>query len=907
MPRYSSQDIDHIVDTLRSAKDNGKPAHILFGAGCSKSAGIPLASEIVEAIHNKYPGYCQSLAEVDQRKYGACMKLLSPNQRRDLLTPFLTKASINWAHIALAQFLSTRFVERALTVNFDNLLARACGLLSLYPAIYDFGSAPTADVSVIVSPAIVHLHGQGHGVVLLNTEDETKTHSTKIAPVLRQSMERPLIVIGYSGATDDVLRSLREHYPGTEYLYWLSNSEDVNPAVREIADIYPYFKCVAGVDADRFLIELAQKLRCWPPIVCTNPIGHLLAELKPVTDYPTVPGNEVDILSAVRSRLAELEESEKQQEQTTKTIEKLLFEGRYEEAVSVFDAIPVGFANANQRRIGVAALILMGGKFYDEAQTANRTTAVVLLEQARAKCEAAQKIDPSDPMILYNVGVVLLEKASRTIDVAEAIELFKAAQDKYEAALAIKPDYHDALNNCGAALSGRARRVDGAAEALELFKAAEMKYEAALRIKADKHVALSNWGNALVGRARRTEDASEAVGLLKAAEAKYEAALLIKSDYHDALTNWGNALFARAELVRDADEAIEFFKAAGTKYEASLQIRSDDCEALNNLGNALVARARRVKDAAEAVKLFKEAEGKYEAALSIKTDQDEAMYNWAVALAAHAEHARDSAEAVELLKAAETKYEATLRIKSDKHEALFNWGNALAARAIHVNDAAESSELFKAAEEKYKAELLIKPDDYEALNNWGSALSARAMRANGAAKASELFRQAEAKYEAALRIKPDAQMVLGNWGHALLARAERCRDALEALELLKAAEGKYETALRISPDDKETLHAYGIALLQRAKRTVEKDEANDLLKLAAAKLKMAQQCGDSELFACAYALLDQVDDCRQTFEAAEKIDTLPLPDKLENDDDLQSVHRLTWFRELIERLTNKSV
>src|SRR5580704_11587526 len=191
MSRYSPQDIDEIVDTIRKAKDRGKPAHILFGAGCSKAAGIPLASEIVTEIHKQYPARRQRLPEADKHKYGACMKLLSPNERRDLLAPYLSKASINWAHIALAQFMSERFIDRALTVNFDNLLARACGLLSLYPAIYDFGSAPTSDVSLIVSPAIVHLHGQGHGVVLLNTEDETKKHSDKITAVLQESLDRP--------------------------------------------------------------------------------------------------------------------------------------------------------------------------------------------------------------------------------------------------------------------------------------------------------------------------------------------------------------------------------------------------------------------------------------------------------------------------------------------------------------------------------------------------------------------------------------------------------------------------------------------------------------------------------------------------------------------------------------------
>ena len=95
LSRYSSQEIDEIADTLRSARDRAKPAHILFGAGCSRAAGIPLASEIVAKIGELYRGRWRGLTETDQQKYGACMKLLSPNERRDLLTPYLMKASRN--------------------------------------------------------------------------------------------------------------------------------------------------------------------------------------------------------------------------------------------------------------------------------------------------------------------------------------------------------------------------------------------------------------------------------------------------------------------------------------------------------------------------------------------------------------------------------------------------------------------------------------------------------------------------------------------------------------------------------------------------------------------------------------------------------------------------------------------
>jgi hypothetical protein len=522
MPRYSSQEIDEIVDTLRSARDRGKPAHILFGAGCSKAAGIPLASEIVAEIHKRYSGYCHRLDEADRHKYGACMKLLSPNERRDLLAPYLARANINWAHIALAQFMNEKFIERALTVNFDNLLARACGLLSLYPAIYDFASAPTSDVSLIVSPAIVHLHGQGHGVVLLNTEDETKVHSAKIAPALRQSMDHPLIVIGYSGATDDVLRIVREQYRGGEYLYWLSHNDDPDPTVRRVADDHGYFKCVGGVDADRFLIELAQKLRCWPPTICTNPIGHLLAELKPVADYPTVPGSEVDILLTTRTRLAELEMNDQQKGHATRGIEKSLLEGRYDEAVRIFDAAGASDRMTNDERdLGVAALMLAGDSIFGEGnKTVDRDTAAELYLQAQSKYEAALRIKPGDHTVLYNLGVALASRARRASDPAKAQELFKQADERFAAALNIRPDEPRTLRGRGTVLLEYAKRVSDKKQAAELLNAAELSLKMAEKFGDTRTYNLA-CVYAMLDRAddcRTTLERTEKAGTLPAAD-----------------------------------------------------------------------------------------------------------------------------------------------------------------------------------------------------------------------------------------------------------------------------------------------------------------------------------------------------------------------------------------------------
>ena len=170
MAKYSSEDVRKIAERIKAARDRERPAHFLIGAGCSISAGIPSADDLVKRIHREYPAHCADLPPEMRSLYGNCMALLSLNERRDLIRPYLEKAKINWGTIALAQLLAKGFVARVLTANFDMVLESAGSLLGLQPAVYDFGVAPANDPAMIVSPAIIHLHGQSYGLVLLFAE-----------------------------------------------------------------------------------------------------------------------------------------------------------------------------------------------------------------------------------------------------------------------------------------------------------------------------------------------------------------------------------------------------------------------------------------------------------------------------------------------------------------------------------------------------------------------------------------------------------------------------------------------------------------------------------------------------------------------------------------------------------------
>ena len=69
------------------------------------------------------------------------MTQLSPAERRDLLARFIDDASVNWAHVCVAQLMKEGYVDRILTTNFDPLIIRACAMLGLFPAVYDFAAS----------------------------------------------------------------------------------------------------------------------------------------------------------------------------------------------------------------------------------------------------------------------------------------------------------------------------------------------------------------------------------------------------------------------------------------------------------------------------------------------------------------------------------------------------------------------------------------------------------------------------------------------------------------------------------------------------------------------------------------------------------------------------------------------
>ncbi|MFP2911510.1 SIR2 family protein, partial [Pyxidicoccus sp. 3LFB2] len=564
--------IQEVVEQLRHVKDHGKKCSLLIGAGCSVTAGVPTAQGFVDLIQKAHPFRYERAPE---KTYGACMKQLPSNVRRDLVAKSIDDATgINWAHVGIAQLVAHGYVDRIFTTNFDPLILRACALVNQFPAVYDFAAATQFVPDMVPSPAVFHLHGQRSGFVLLNTPEELTRHAEQIKPVFQKAGEgRMWIVVGYSGENDPLV-DLLVAAPHQYGIYWVGYKDNEPAAsVRKTLTFDGADRCwVPGYEADGFFVELTQRLGCFPPDLVGRPFSHLAYTLKQLTRF-TLPGQaeNYDPLSAAKE-----------------SVERAIAD--YE----VKSTTPKGGESRFAQGIDASAMLMAGQ--YDE------------IIKLRPAYESGAVPSLQEPLSwAYVVKGNSLAEEAKTKTGAEADRLFGETGEKYAEALRLKPDMHEALNNWGAALYDWARTKTGA-EADRLFAQAGEKYAEALRLKPDMHDALNNWGNVLSDWAK-TKTGAETDRLFGEAGEKYAEALRLKPDMHEALTNWGAALSDWAKTKTGA-EADRLFAQAGEKYAEAVRLKPDKHAAFNNWGAALSDWAR-TKTGAEADRLFAQASEKY--------------------------------------------------------------------------------------------------------------------------------------------------------------------------------------------------------------------------------------------------------------------------------------------------------
>ena len=396
--------IDDIAEALAPHGAAQRRCSVLLGAGCSISAGIPSASEIVRHIEAKFPA---AYARAASHDYPDCMAALERGARRDLIGAYIDKAKINWAHIALAQLIYANYVDRVLTTNFDPLVSRACALVNRFPAVYDFAASHLFKPDQVGDKAIFHLHGQRDGFVLLNTRSEVTKHRHHIKPVFDDAHKgRVWIVVGYSGENDpvfDLLASVKTFEYG---LYWIVHGS--KPSAH-VADKLLARECGAhflgGWDADDFFVTLAQKLQCFPPQFVTQPFSHLKSMFSMLTDYKA-PRNDVDdapdfrqsrfdVASVVRPQLDDLIQSRER----SLSAEYHFLAGEYERVAALFEKRKIKTLSLEDADTYGQSLLVLGDRAHSLAKVDDDRAQYRL---ALKRFEVAAKVATTRADALYN-------------------------------------------------------------------------------------------------------------------------------------------------------------------------------------------------------------------------------------------------------------------------------------------------------------------------------------------------------------------------------------------------------------------------------------------------------------------------------------------------------------------------
>jgi len=496
---------------IQKEKDNGRPFVIFTGAGCSKSAGIPLASELVKEINEKFELELKGLSEAKRQDYGECMAAIGKDERRRLIKTYIDKSKLNWTHIVLALLMDNGYVNRVLTFNFDNILIRSCGLLGMYPSIYDFTAANLDLQNLIVEPAIVHLHGQSHGFSQLNTAQETSDHAEVMSHFVASTLSQsPSLFVGYSGQADAFFPKLRDKYSGQHRLFWVGRSktpsDNINNTLIERHSVAHY---IQSNDSDLFFIQLAQALGCFPPKIFTDPYGHLIDELSTVMDFPTIDST-VDLLSDLRGKLLEDQKLKLQDID----IELLFMKGNYDEVIRSVETI--------------------------ERELSNEEVKVLAWTYVRKG------------LILFDMGIQ--ESSLEKLD--ECIEFYKKS-------LELDNKFFAAISNWGLALTHKGRIDENELYFIESID----KYSESLKIEDNKASVYFNYGLSLFDLGEIKKDKSYYFEAIK----KYEKAIYLKNDYWDVFDSYGLAL-SRLAVITGEDH---YFQSSIEKFEHLLDNRVD--------------------------------------------------------------------------------------------------------------------------------------------------------------------------------------------------------------------------------------------------------------------------------------------------------------------------------------------
>ncbi|MBI6038174.1 SIR2 family protein [Clostridium perfringens] len=280
------REMEDIVDAINNAKENNIKINFLIGAGCSVSAGVPLAKELIDEISQKYPKEFERIE--NKNSYGDCMTSITALERRNLILKYVENAKVNWANLMLAELLKEGIIDCVLTTNFDNILMKSSFMVGNFPAIYDLAASENFRSELVFKNSIVHLHGQHTGFLLCNSKKELDKQYQSVKKLFLELNKNSMwIILGYSGESDPIVKLFKENKNSDNRLFWIGYEDNNLPKNLEelFNDKEKYCFFVKGYNADKFMIDLSKSLGNYPPKIIEKPFTYLNSLIDSITEF----------------------------------------------------------------------------------------------------------------------------------------------------------------------------------------------------------------------------------------------------------------------------------------------------------------------------------------------------------------------------------------------------------------------------------------------------------------------------------------------------------------------------------------------------------------------------------------------------------------------------------------------
>ena len=828
----SSGSINKFVDRLFESKMEKNGAILLMGEECSLRAGMPTASEWVDAIKKSYP---QAYEHARTKDLQRCTAELTATQKFELFSFYLRKSKISWAHLCIALLLKEGFLSRVYTTCPDPLLERACTLVGEFPTVYDCSVGAITKPDLISPKSIIHLKGQILGA----------TPGSLEGAFSGMARTGPWLVMGYNPDPKD---------PVYEQIAWLDNISKGLLWVFSGSQPPPRFlqeqvfskannHFTHSEDPDTFLVSLIRMMKIGIPDLIGYPFTFLGQWLNKVGAYPA-PGqkeglNIADIsLKLAWAAIQQYEGPERggdigddedaaggvDDPQLLKAIQAArtgLMAGNPKKVIEQqkqFEETP----SVQLGHLLNWAYQMEGDSAIEEANKLFGPKALEKLRMAQSHYEMALQIKSDTPHTYFKLGRLMVEQAKIQSDGNRAGLLEQGAQ-QFKKALELNSNYYEANYELGMVLTELAgTKTDS--ESSQLYESASKQFHEGLRIQPNHPEAAFGAGHVLFSQGRRKKGA-DAVRLYTQAVEMFKVALHGNPDKIEAMVEMGQSLFILSK-TKKGEDVDRFLMMAEEKFQQAVQLDSTLAEAQFGWADVLMERAT-LKNDTTSDRFFNKAFEKYQEVLNIKPDMPRVNFRWAVGQYNMAMK-KSGAEAIDLLKEAAERFKKALQRNPKSIEILNRLGRVYFGLADkHKGSDAEA--LYSEAVNHFHDLLKLQPKNFKVLSQVGEIYYHISMHKQEK-EAENLIQASIEKYQAALKIKPDYSRAIMLWGNSIFRLATLKSDGTVE-DLYNQAEKKYSQALKIHPNDATALSNFGSILLKRAENE-DPDKAASLLNKA---------------------------------------------------------------------------